>query len=973
MKRNSWIILISLYICASCSDKDNLFLNQQEGTGVMMSARNFSDGDKITRETRSTLTPSTGGTSFKWDIGDVAGVYSSGKGLTNFFIDESSISSDGTSARFYGSGFSLSPESSYYAFYPYNAGALDKRRIPVHYSGQNMEHNGAFKELGTYDYMYASGLSDANGNVNFDFNHIGCVVEFLLQVPKSATYNQVRLELEDASEDKSLIKSGIVNVVQDDAFFTPDNSLSSDTILRVDLNKGKGIFVEKDSLLKVYMMMPPQDLANHNMMIRLVDSNSNWYSAKVYGKNMKSGYTYHYTITNNSEFGGFTGNGHGLPDDYNYRLISSYKDTNVKTYEDLVVDGTMVYAVGAFGCRKINYSNEKFPLLEKSSNAGILQMRYRSIAEKGNYLYISVRQSSAGAQETIIPELKLDFETNASEYSTELSDNPIINSFFKYLALKSGNVNDVVLAYLYKAYKKSDSEYRNSILLKLVDGSVTLLGKSYATREEALNDLQSSYCNNYGDECVVDWNALPEGSNVIKNLQMNNMGQFDSYYCGGNARIDETGAPCPNTGFYSARLMTGANSVMKNKALLTRSLGKSLNDGELTFWIKTSCDANETILIPLLSGNSQERLKLELLKNNAGRYDIKLCAANNIYPTDMALNNKEWYNIKVCIHDSKISLYYRSKEAGSWNAAGVFDISNDLSFDAINVGIESLSANVMVYMDDLCFNTSDIDKVTYVNGKLVILNKNDLSVVDTYNLDLKGTELHVNGNVLIMSLLKGFNIYDISNPESPRLTFAYRYPGYKECQGVDTYSANGHLYAFICNYSLGFTIVDITDVYNPSIVAINEEDVVYNGINLKGKSYNFDVVVDYPYAYLTHCSSKPYIGTDLDYRGVITVDLTSLANAKTVLSTAPMSELYNKMGGDHCPISIDRYGNTLYIDNGGMGLLSFDISKKSSPVFIRAIPTGENSQTGTIRTTDDGRIFVSENGNECAIKLYRAE
>ena len=79
------------------------------------------------------------------------------------------------------------------------------------------------------------------------------------------------------------------------------------------------------------------------------------------------------------------------------------------------------------------------------------------------------------------------------------------------------------------------------------------------------------------------------------------------------------------------------------------------------------------------------------------------------------------------------------------------------------------------------------------------------------------------------------------------------------------------------------------------------------------------------------------------------------------------------MSGDHCPISIDKYGNTLFIDNGGKGLLSFDISKNSSPVFMKSISTGENSQTGTIRTTTDGRIFVSENGNDCTIKLYRAE
>lgn len=264
--------------------------------------------------------------------------------------------------------------------------------------------------------------------------------------------------------------------------------------------------------------------------------------------------------------------------------------------------------------------------------------------------------------------------------------------------------------------------------------------------------------------------------------------------------------------------------------------------------------------------------------------------------------------------------------------------------------------------------------MSYVNGKLVVLNKKDLSVVNVYHLDLKGTELHVRDDKLIMSLLRGFNIYDIADPQNPKLTFTHRYPGYKECQGIDTYETNGRTYAFICNYSLGFTIVDITDANNPKIEIINEDAVIYNGVSQKTKAYNFDVVVNYPYAYLTHCTTQYYIGTDADYRGVLAVDLSSLEdNMKSKLAIVPFDHLYNKMSGDHCPISIDKYGNTLYIDNGEKGLLLFDISDKSSPVFHGKVDTGEKSQVGTLRTTKDGRIFISENGNDCKLKLYRVE
>ena len=79
------------------------------------------------------------------------------------------------------------------------------------------------------------------------------------------------------------------------------------------------------------------------------------------------------------------------------------------------------------------------------------------------------------------------------------------------------------------------------------------------------------------------------------------------------------------------------------------------------------------------------------------------------------------------------------------------------------------------------------------------------------------------------------------------------------------------------------------------------------------------------------------------------------------------------MGGDHCPISIDKYGNTLFIDNGEKGILSFDISNKGEVSFQDSLYTGEKSQAGTICTTQDGRIFISENGSGCCLKLYRAE
>ena len=127
------------YLCSCQDDLEKISGEVNAELSVNMSAKDFRDGDITNNNqnpsTRSSLIPNGNGTSFSWNSDDVAGVYSSGKGLTNFFIDDKSISEDGTSATFNGSGFSLNSDALYYAFYPYSASALDKTMIPISYTG----------------------------------------------------------------------------------------------------------------------------------------------------------------------------------------------------------------------------------------------------------------------------------------------------------------------------------------------------------------------------------------------------------------------------------------------------------------------------------------------------------------------------------------------------------------------------------------------------------------------------------------------------------------------------------------------------------------------------------------------------------------------------------------------------------------------------------------------------------------------
>lgn len=107
MKKNQIFISILLLIFQfSCKDISEQIEDNETYSSVLMTVKKFSNEDTVNvsfmGNTRTSLTPTWDGTNFSWNSGDIVGVYSTGKGLTNFFIDEESISDNGTSATFNG-------------------------------------------------------------------------------------------------------------------------------------------------------------------------------------------------------------------------------------------------------------------------------------------------------------------------------------------------------------------------------------------------------------------------------------------------------------------------------------------------------------------------------------------------------------------------------------------------------------------------------------------------------------------------------------------------------------------------------------------------------------------------------------------------------------------------------------------------------------------------------------------------------
>lgn len=968
IKSKKYSILLSIMLDAfvvpvlltSCQDD-----SFREGQGLMgtspvrMSAVDFSDGD-INMDgpsTRVSLVPTFNGTKFFWNQGDVAAVYSSGKGLTNFFIDEESISDDGTSATFNGAGFSLDANSVYYAFYPYNSSALDKTKVPISFCGQSIHTNGSFSDLGKYDYMCSKGLTNTNGNVNFDFLHIGCVVEFQLKVQQTANYTQVRLELDGKSE-QSLIKSGLINLQDESSSIYATNQTPADTILRVDLNEDNGIYVKKDSLLKVYMILAPQNLSNEKIIVRLLDSQSNWYSARVSGKNMKAGYTYHYAVNGNSENGGFTGHGKGLPDDFTFRLVSSFENPRKTAYEDLVVDGNIVYGTGLFGVQKIDFSDESSPkLLAEKKVFSDSYLKGRGIAQNKNCLFINYRQYTSGTTYHWLPQLMCDFEKGLPTTSDDnLSNNVLVNQFFKKIS-SARDLSKVYRIFLFKAFKRTDG-YRNSIVLKLRgEDDICFTAKSYATREEALKALATTY-KIFDSYCTVDWNSLPEGENDFQNITINYV-RKTNLRKSGTSTININASYCPNSGIYSGLNAACLSADNGGSVIYENILSNNSSNGNVSMWLKIpQCDAKE-INIPIFSDDGKNMIYLHTLLN-ASDFHLALGKDNMFSSKSINLKYDEWYNIKVSLDKDVIQLYYREKECQIWNLVGTLSNANHSTYNRVAFGLDNVSKKSCIYIDDFYFNEKNIDGVTYVNGKVSILKKTDLSVLSTMNLDYKGTGIAVFDNALIVNGLNSFNIYDVSNCKNPKLKYTYHPKKFKDIQGVNIFEVADRRYAFICCYSQGFMILDISDLDDISIVVEDDySNLIYNGKSMKYIMNCFNAVVNYPYVYLTNSTVPHKQSLYPETSGVLTLDISDFKNIKKTLSFMPKGDITNfNTYGDPCPTRIFSYGNTLLVNNREKGLAVFDISKGCAE--YEHLVNIENSSINSIFVKNDGTIFVGD-------------
>ena len=243
--------LFSLLCCAalfqSCSSEFS------ESSSLSGEAREltFTASDfKYAPSSRTSLTISNEGAEFSWSANDTVGIFPNEGTQVGF----SMAAGAGTkTASFDGGGWSLKSASTYAAYYPLRGEFyLDKRAIPLDYTGQTQTGNASTAHLGAYDYMGAVAKTPEEGRVTFDFQHLGALVQLSIPLEEACSLDSVVLHTDDAS----FVTEGSLDLTSSSLAMTAKENSKDFSVSLKDLS-----FSEPNQTATVYFMLSPVDLS----------------------------------------------------------------------------------------------------------------------------------------------------------------------------------------------------------------------------------------------------------------------------------------------------------------------------------------------------------------------------------------------------------------------------------------------------------------------------------------------------------------------------------------------------------------------------------------------------------------------------------------------------------------------------------------------------------------------------------------
>lgn len=280
MKSFYWLPLLGCAVLLhSCnSDLSGNGSLSDEARELTFTAPDF----KYAPSSRTNLTISNEGAEFSWSANDTVGIFPNEGTQVGF----SMAAGAGTkTASFDGGGWSLKSASTYAAYYPLRGEFyLDKRAIPLDYTGQTQTGNASTAHLGAYDYMGAVAKTPEEGRVTFGFQHLGALVRLNLPVPDACTLTSVVLR----SNDTPFITKGSLDLTSPSLAVTSQERSYEYMISLKDIS-----FTESNQTATIYFMLSPVDLSGKNVNVTVTCDGAPSPLQYIFaGQNFKSGLAY---------------------------------------------------------------------------------------------------------------------------------------------------------------------------------------------------------------------------------------------------------------------------------------------------------------------------------------------------------------------------------------------------------------------------------------------------------------------------------------------------------------------------------------------------------------------------------------------------------------------------------------------------------------------------------------------------------
>ena len=281
MKHKLFTSLCGLFLLLGCSQSaEEVILD--EVTHVVISANDFKSG----LSSRTLLDMSTSGAVFSWAAKDTVGIFPNDGAQVYFPMEEGA----GTkTASFTGGGWALKNGYTYAAYYPFIGNYyVDKEHLPLSYTGQKQIGNASTAHLGYYDFMAAIPTAPLNGYVNFQFDHLNCLVQMRLTVPVIANFESLSLSCKE-SIFTTKAELGFMNRTY--AFIPKESSE------HIDLELEDIVSTSTNQTLTFYIMLAPLDMTGKIIYVTLEDSSGKQYQGILGSNNMQAGYSYDFQVT----------------------------------------------------------------------------------------------------------------------------------------------------------------------------------------------------------------------------------------------------------------------------------------------------------------------------------------------------------------------------------------------------------------------------------------------------------------------------------------------------------------------------------------------------------------------------------------------------------------------------------------------------------------------------------------------------